>query len=429
MNYEHPRELLTQTLRRLYDCGMTTTSGGNLSVRDAEGNIWITPSRIDKATLRPDDIVKITPQGEARGRHAPSCELPFHRLVYAKRADARAVLHAHSPAITAFCLVGQTPNVELLPGGKLTCGKIASVGYATPGSEKLAELVAAELASGADAVLMANHGVAAVGKNLAQAFARVEALNFIAQMQINATNLGETAPFLRTSAPVDWTEFVPPPPLPLECEIRADIAVFCARAYRQRLIFSGHSFFAARLGDAGDDDFLITPTDYDPQKLTAAEIVRVKDGKREAGKRPARSARLFREIFRQHPWTGAVAIARSPAVTTFALTKTPLDCRAIPESYMVLRDVPLVSSEICLDRPAELVAQLNPARPALMIENYGLLATGKNLAEVFDRLEVAEFTARALLAAQRLGKPQTIGDAPIAEIVAEFKLPSLELRV
>ena len=57
-NYVHPRNLLVATLQRLYDYGMTTTSGGNISLKDDDGNIWITPGGIDKGSLRPEDIVK-----------------------------------------------------------------------------------------------------------------------------------------------------------------------------------------------------------------------------------------------------------------------------------------------------------------------------------------------------------------------------------
>ena len=103
-NYTHPRNILVATLQRLYDYGMTTTSGGNISVKDNEGNIWITPGGIDKGSLRPDDIVKVTPDGKIIGNHRPSCELPFHTAVYSMRKDVRAVLHAHSPLLRPLIL-------------------------------------------------------------------------------------------------------------------------------------------------------------------------------------------------------------------------------------------------------------------------------------------------------------------------------------
>ena len=70
---------------------MTTTSGGNLSIKDDDGNIWITPARIDKGRLTPEDIVCVKPDGSVDGRHPPSSELPFHQA--AKLFFARVLLH------------------------------------------------------------------------------------------------------------------------------------------------------------------------------------------------------------------------------------------------------------------------------------------------------------------------------------------------
>lgn len=67
-SYLHPREELLQAMERIYRYRMTTTSGGNLSLREASGDIWITPARIDKGALRRDDIVCIRCNGDVEGR-------------------------------------------------------------------------------------------------------------------------------------------------------------------------------------------------------------------------------------------------------------------------------------------------------------------------------------------------------------------------
>ena len=157
-NYTHPRNILVATLKRLYDYGMTTTSGGNISMKDDDGNIWITPGGIDKGALRPEDIVKVTPEGNIIGIHRPSCELPFHAAVYSKRSDIRAVLHAHSPALVAFSMVGKCPDPTLVPGSAEVCGKVTFSNYDIPGSASLGKIIAAEFERGADSVMMENHG-------------------------------------------------------------------------------------------------------------------------------------------------------------------------------------------------------------------------------------------------------------------------------
>jgi len=77
----HPAERLVQAMARIYQYRMTTTSGGNLSIRDSDGSIWITPARVDKGSIRVDDIVRVLPDGSTEGRHRPSSEFPFHQRI------------------------------------------------------------------------------------------------------------------------------------------------------------------------------------------------------------------------------------------------------------------------------------------------------------------------------------------------------------
>ena len=78
----HPRDEIMQTIARIYRYRMTTTSGGNLSIRDENGDIWITPARIDKGALRREDSVCVRPDGSVVGPHRPSSEFPFHRALF-----------------------------------------------------------------------------------------------------------------------------------------------------------------------------------------------------------------------------------------------------------------------------------------------------------------------------------------------------------
>jgi len=54
-------------MERIYRYCMTTTSGGNLSIREDDGTIWITPARVDKGSLRSEDIVCVRPDGTVEG--------------------------------------------------------------------------------------------------------------------------------------------------------------------------------------------------------------------------------------------------------------------------------------------------------------------------------------------------------------------------
>ena len=109
----HPRDEIIGTTERIYRYRMTTTSGGNLSIREPDGSIWITPARMDKGSLTRDDIACVGPDGVVEGRHQPSSEFPFHKAVYEVRPDIRAVVHAHPVALVAFSICRQTPDTRL----------------------------------------------------------------------------------------------------------------------------------------------------------------------------------------------------------------------------------------------------------------------------------------------------------------------------
>ena len=87
-----------RTMERIYRYRMTTTSGGNLSILDDAGDIWITPARVDKGNLTRDDIVRVSPDGSVDGPHPPSSEFPFHRAIYDSRPDIRAIVEPLIPA-------------------------------------------------------------------------------------------------------------------------------------------------------------------------------------------------------------------------------------------------------------------------------------------------------------------------------------------
>src|ERR1700678_701228 len=155
----HPRDEIVETIERIYSYRMTTTSGGNLSVRDENGAIWITPARVDKGALRPTDIIRIAADETAHGMHKPSSELPFHQAIYRARPDIRAVVHAHPVALVAFSICGQSPNTGIFPQARDICGKVGFAPYALPGSEELGRRIADVFADGADSVMLENHGV------------------------------------------------------------------------------------------------------------------------------------------------------------------------------------------------------------------------------------------------------------------------------
>src|SRR5438067_7991638 len=125
----HPRDQITMVIGRIYRRGLTTTSGGNISIIDENGDIWVTPSAVDKGSLQPSDIVCVKRDGTIIGRHKPSSEFPFHKAIYKARPDIKAIIHAHPPALVSFSIIRQTPNTNIILHAREVCGPIGYAEY------------------------------------------------------------------------------------------------------------------------------------------------------------------------------------------------------------------------------------------------------------------------------------------------------------
>ena len=97
----HPADQITVVISRIYRSGLTTTSGGNISIKDENGDIWITPGGIDKGSLTPKDIICVKPDGTIIGPHKPSSEFPFHKAIYEMR-PYRSASRTRYPIRTSF---------------------------------------------------------------------------------------------------------------------------------------------------------------------------------------------------------------------------------------------------------------------------------------------------------------------------------------
>jgi L-fuculose-phosphate aldolase len=422
----HPADQLVMIMLRIYQYGMTTTSGGNLSIRDENGDIWITPSGIDKGSLTRQDMIQIKPDGEQIGLHRPSVELPLHMQIYKIRPDLRAVLHAHPPTMIEFSLVRQVPDIRLVPDVLKICGDVGVAEYAVPGSDLLGENIARRFEEGYNTVLMENHGCVIGAGDLFTAFEAFETLDFSGRLQIDALKLGK--PRQLTQAQLDtyaaprkfeMEAFTPPYASSAERAARRDMCRFIHRSYDQRLFTSTQGTYSVRLENGA---FLITPYDRDRKYLEPEDLVLIRNGRVEAGKIPSRSVFLHQAIYEAHPDVGSVLIAHAPSIMAFAVTDTGFDSRLIPESYISLREVrklPFLSPSA--DVPG-VVKAITPRNPVLIVENQCVICTGKDLLNAFDRLEVLEFSAKAVIAAKEIGPVVQINDTQVKEIEKAFKL-------
>ncbi len=422
----HPRDEIMQTMQRIYHYRMTTTSGGNLSIREENGDIWITPAAVDKGNLTRNDIVCVKHGGGIEGPHRPSSELPFHQAIYQARPDLHGIVHAHPVALVAFSIVRQVPNTRLFHQARNVCGEVGFATYALPGSEQLGKQIANIFHQRHDCVVMENHGVVVGGASLQEAFQRFETLEFTAKTIIKASLLGEVR-YLndeqiqlprRMAEPLP--EIAPPPPDSHEKELRRQMKEFVRRGYRQRLLISTEGSFSARLdGDA----FLITPYRVDRSSLDLDDLVLVSRGIAQHGKIPSRASRNHREIYLRHPSVGAIVNAYTVNATAFSVTGAPLDSRTIPESYLFLRDINRVPYGLQFEDSVALAECVSPQQPIAILENDGVLVTGANVLDAFDRLEVLESTAEAVINSRLLGEVQPMPESVIQELRTAFLRP------
>ncbi len=173
----------------LEEKGLVVATDGNFSTRLPDGNILITPSGLPKGRLTIDSLVKIDLEGrKVKGTYKPSSEYRMHLEVYRKRQDVNAVVHTHSPYATAFA-VSHIPLEPVVSEAVLTNGHVPVSPYATPSTEEVPRSISAYIEKH-NAILLANHGCLAMGKDLDEAFYRAERIEFLARVMFISRLLG-----------------------------------------------------------------------------------------------------------------------------------------------------------------------------------------------------------------------------------------------
>jgi L-fuculose-phosphate aldolase len=181
--YKSERKEVARFMRRLYKHGLTTTSGGNISLKVTDNVIAITTSATDKGRMKWEEVGLLTMKGENLTPDLkPSIESEMHLSIYRKK-DVKAIVHAHPTFATAFTAMNNKINIKLTAEAFAILGEPLYVPYALMGTKKLAELVA-DYIEKSDILLLENHGILTIGKNLLQAFDKIEVLENAARMTL-----------------------------------------------------------------------------------------------------------------------------------------------------------------------------------------------------------------------------------------------------
>ena len=420
----HPRDQIVSIMERIYGHDMTTTSGGNVSVRDETDDVWITPARVDKGNLRRQDIVRIRRDGSRDGIHPPSSESPFHLSIYAARPDIRAIIHAHPGALVSFSICGQAPDTCLFPESRNVCGRVAFAPARCPAASGLAITLPGSLPVRESRVASCWRTTASLSAaTTSPRRSRVsKRWNSPRETIIKARQLGEVRYLTDVQLEMAKQRRQLPegelrPPTSKGKEARKELCDFVHRAYAHRLMTSTWGSFSARIDD---DAFIITPFHVDRAELGVGDLVVVRDGKRPPGQFPSRAANLHQAIYRAHPPINAIVNALPVNATAFSVSDAVLDTRTIPESYLFVKEVAKTPFERLYGDTAELGGIVSPQRPVVLLGHNGVLVAGRTVLDAFDRLEVLEATAAAIIRSRALGPIRPMSDQVINELVTAF---------
>ena len=185
---------LVRYARALYQRGWVANHDGNVSVRVGPDRIWATPTAVSKEDVTEDGLVLLDIEGrQLEGTRKVFSEINLHLAAYRARDDVKAVVHAHPPVSTAFACAGVPLPAAMMPEAVVSLGAtIPTVPYASPGPGAAAALLA--FTATHDAMLLDRHGVLAFGRDVEQAYLRMELVEHYARIAQVAMSLGALRP-------------------------------------------------------------------------------------------------------------------------------------------------------------------------------------------------------------------------------------------
>ncbi len=189
------RASIVAAARQMLDEGLVAGTAGNVSARRPNSStFWITPSGVSFTALTRAQLVAIDLDGKrVRGRLEPSSDTMNHAAIYRRRPDVGAVVHTHSPHATVFAVLHRPIPALLAEAAGYLGGEVPVMAYLPPANPHLGERAADGLGSHR-AVLLANHGVIAVGETLDTAVTTARLVEHSARIAFMAMTIGEPKP-------------------------------------------------------------------------------------------------------------------------------------------------------------------------------------------------------------------------------------------
>ncbi|MBG9586135.1 class II aldolase/adducin family protein [Cytobacillus firmus] len=198
LNDQEAKELICEIGRRIYNKNFVAANDGNISIKVNDRELWTSPTGVSKGFLTPDMMVKMDLSGNVlEGELKPSSEVKMHLRVYQENTEAKAVVHAHPPVATSFAIAGISLEKPVSPEAIVLLGKVPVAPYATPGTQEVPDSIA-PYCRDYNAVLLANHGALTWGRNITEAFFRMESLEHYALMLMYSEHIIQKSNELNT---------------------------------------------------------------------------------------------------------------------------------------------------------------------------------------------------------------------------------------
>ena len=187
------RVAIAETSRHLHAAGWVANHDGNVTARDGQRFI-ATPTATSKRLIQERDLIEVDAKGQVHGAGKVFGEIGLHLVVYERRPDIGAVIHAHPPYATAIASSRGNPiELPFIAEAVVSLGaKIPKIAYAAPGAA--AKDALAPWCELVDAVLLGNHGVIVWGKDCETALLRLELVEHLAKIATMAAALGGVEP-------------------------------------------------------------------------------------------------------------------------------------------------------------------------------------------------------------------------------------------
>lgn len=402
------KEIICYYIKRLYDKKLTTMSGGNLSVK-SENFVYVTPSEIDKGNLKTDDIMEVLNTGEIYGKHKVTSEFPVHKAVYEMNHDMNAILHSHTSSILGFSTAHILPKVKLLANVAYDLnGKIEIAKYADPGTKQLADETVKVL-NGSNAVaILENHGLFIVDHTMEDCYDKLENLDLVCRIESNIKKIGGTPKELTEEQIDQYKNDVENNLTRSEednggyQEERKLLAELLKRLYSRGISTCKNACFSWRLKN---HDILVNPDNTDVTTLKPEDLVLIHDNKYCGEKKPHRDFLFHLSIYKNHDHINNVISSCPPYAMAYACSDQEYVTRVIAECYGYLRNIEKKELKSRSEMEELLKGYFDDYHNTVLIQNYACIVTGPHPLKTYDRMEVAESTAEAIIETFPVNKP------------------------